>query len=106
MEFSQNGFNFKQVARDGVVAVYEKTKPSMRFPSFEVVKIGMSREREAFGVKFEAGETYPSNESWGDRGWTCQTKESAFKKMDEWVEAERLKVYLKKELEMRKAASL
>ncbi len=84
-EFKSDGFDFQQVAREGMVAIYEKTKRGFTKSSFEVVKIGMSREREAFGVKFEAGENYPPNETWGERGWTMVDKDRAFEKMRELV---------------------
>lgn len=102
----QDGFRLELWERLGSVAIYKKSKLFTPIESWEVVKIGTRSEKQAFGRVFPASETYPSSEQWGDRGWTCTTKEDADKKFEQWCEEDRLKVYLKKELEMRKAASL
>lgn len=71
--FNKNGFNYEQVQRDGLVAIYRQTKPEQHWEAFEVGRIRQNEARDAFGKHFEASETWPSSEEWGIRAWTCTT---------------------------------
>lgn len=70
IEFDRGGFDFKQMWREGNVAIYGKKKSEWKdFFAFETVIVRQRGEREAFGKVFEAGEYYPSSEEWGRFGW-------------------------------------
>jgi hypothetical protein len=86
MRFRRDGFDFRQVAREGDVAIYEQTwKSNQDSAAFEVICI---RRREGFqiGGRFvEPAEVYPNSEAWGVDGWTAQDKQAAFRKLREVV---------------------
>ena len=83
--FSRNGFNYRQIAREGNAAIYEQTWSGCSDPSFcyEVVHI---RRREGFHIDgrfVEAAEVYPNSDAWGIAGFTCTDKDAAFAKLRE-----------------------
>lgn len=78
--FRSDGFDFKQIAREGRIAVYEQSKGS--FWAWEVIIIGKRPPRVLNGVALGASERYPASEQWGSMGWTCMSRERAFEKMD------------------------
>lgn len=81
-EFHRGGFQYRQIAREGNVAIYEQAwrncaEPS---PSYEVVRI---RHREGFqiGTRFvKAAEIYPNSEAWGVDGFTFTNGNKAWAK--------------------------
>ena len=82
-EFRRDGFNYRQIARQGDAAIYEQTwtgrsKPS---PCWEVIRI---RRREGFEIRgrlVEPAEVYPNSEAWGVDGFTFIDKDAAFAKL-------------------------
>jgi hypothetical protein len=84
-EFRHDGFQYRQIAREGNAAIYEQkwtgcTEPS---PAYEVIRI---RRREGFqiGGRFvEPGEVYPNSEAWGADGFTFTDRDAAFAKLRE-----------------------
>lgn len=66
---------------EGNVAVYRKRRKHWSPGNFvyEVIKVTAQKPREAFGVKFEAGERYPASEEWGILGWAYPDFTSALK---------------------------
>ena len=84
LEFRRNGFQYRQIAREGNAAIYEQTWNGCPNPSvsYEVIRI---RRREGFhiGGRFvEAAEVYPRSEAWGTDGFTFTDKEAAFSKLN------------------------
>jgi hypothetical protein len=84
-EFRRDGFNYRQIARQGDAAMYEQRWTGCAEPSvcFEVIRI---RRREGFqiGNKFvEPAEVYPKSEAWGADGFTFADREAAFAKLRE-----------------------
>jgi len=84
-EFRRDGFDYRQIAREGDAAIYEQTWSgcSNSSVSYEVIHI---RQREGFeiGNRFvEAAEVYPNSENWGTDGFTLPDKEAAFAKLRE-----------------------
>ena len=84
-EFSRDGFNYRQIAREGDAAIYEQTWSGCSSPSvcYEVVRI---RRREGFHINgrfVEAAEVYPNSNSWGVDGFTLTDKDAAFAKLRE-----------------------
>jgi hypothetical protein len=84
-QFSRDGFDYRQIAREGDAAIYEQTWTGCSSPSacYEVIRI---RRREGFqidGRSVEPAEIYPHSDAWGIDGFTCTDKDSAFAKLKE-----------------------
>jgi hypothetical protein len=84
-EFRRDGFDFRQIAREGKAAIYEQIWSGCPNPniSYEVIRI---RRREGFqiGGKFiEPAEVYPRSEAWGTDAFTFADREAAFAKFRE-----------------------
>jgi len=83
--FRCDGFDYRQIAREGDAAIYEQIWSGCLNPSvcYEVIRI---RRRDGFeiGDRFvEAAEVYPNSEAWGVDGWTVQHKDAAFLRLQE-----------------------
>ena len=81
--FRHNGFDYRQITREGDAAIYEQRWTGCVEPSiaYEVIRI---RRRDGFqiGGRFvEPAEVYPKSESWGVDGFTFTNKEAAFAKL-------------------------
>ena len=70
--FTRDGFSYKQIWRDGDVAVYEYNS---RGGSFEVVVILVEGERVKFAKLTPAHEVYPTATQWGTHGWSFGAKD-------------------------------
>jgi hypothetical protein len=84
-EFWRDGFSYRQIAREGDIAIYEQTWSGCADPSvcYEVIRI---RKRKGFqiGSRFvEAAEVYPNSEAWGVDGFTLTDRDGAFAKLRE-----------------------
>jgi hypothetical protein len=84
-EFRRDGFNYRQIAREGDAAIYEQrwtgcAEPS---PAYEVIRI---RRRDGFqiGTRFvEPAEVYPASKLWGVDGFTFTDRNKAWAKFSE-----------------------
>jgi hypothetical protein len=84
-ELYRDEFQYRQIAREGDVAIYEQTWNGCPNPtvSYEVIRI---RRREGFqiGSRFvEAAEVYANSEAWGTDGFTFSDRDAAFAKLQE-----------------------
>ena len=84
-QFRHDGFDYRQIAREGDAAIYEQRWGGCVDPSvcYEVVRI---RRREGFqiGGRFvEPAEVYPNSEAWGMDGFTLTDRGAAFAKLRE-----------------------
>ena len=68
--FKHGGFEFKQLWREGQIALFEKRKPGSEVKSYETVIIQQNHDYEIAGNFIKAHESLPGNERWGDAGWT------------------------------------
>jgi hypothetical protein len=75
--FSKKGFNYKQIKREGMKAIFEQSKKGQESVSFEVVKISKHQGYELGGQKIPPGEAYPGTSMWGITGWTFRDLKSA-----------------------------
>jgi hypothetical protein len=85
IRFRKDGFNYRQIMRDGSAAMYEQTWNGCSNPSisYEVIHI---RKREGFQIGarlVEAAEVYPNSEAWGLDGFTLTDRDAAFAKLQE-----------------------
>jgi hypothetical protein len=83
--FRRDGFEYRQIAREGNAAIYEQTWSGSAEPSacYEVIRI---RRREGFqidGRLVEAAEVYPSSGAWGVDGFALTDRDAAFAKLRE-----------------------
>ena len=83
-EFRRDGFDYRQIYRQGDFAIYRQTwKGNEHSAAFEVVRI---KRRQGFqiGDRFvEPAEVYPNSEAWGADGFTLTDKDAAFAKLRE-----------------------
>jgi hypothetical protein len=82
-DFRHDGFNYKQIAREGDIAIYEQKWTGCSNPSvaYEVVRI---RRHDGFviaGKSVEPAEIYPRSDAWGTDGFTLTDKDTAFAKL-------------------------
>jgi hypothetical protein len=85
IRFRRDGFDYRQIVREGNAAIYEQTWGGFSDPSvcYEIVRI---RRRDGFqiGGRFvEPAEIYPKAEAWGVDGFTLTDKDAAFAKLRE-----------------------
>jgi len=83
-EFRHNGFDYRQIYRQGDLAIYRQTwKGSEHSAAFEVIRV---KRREAFQVEgrlIEPAEVYPNSEGWDADGFTFTDKDGAFANLRE-----------------------
>ena len=79
-EFKKKGFNYKQVRREGMKAIYLQTRGDSSMNNYEVVRLGRHNGYVMGGVTIEPAETYPGSSLWGIMGWTCSDLDSANKR--------------------------
>lgn len=81
--FSSKGFEFKQIMRDGDMAIYEKCAPGSKNPNYELIHITSHNGYVIGGNKIPPSEVYPSDTQWGVHGWTYVTLKDAKSKLKE-----------------------
>jgi hypothetical protein len=81
-EFKHGGFNYRQITREGDVAIYEQRWRDSENVCYEVVRI-RRHEAKTFpsGKSSPAREAYPPSAAWGDFGWTVTTLDAAYAKL-------------------------
>jgi hypothetical protein len=90
IRFRRDGFDYRQIAREGDAAIYEQrwSGPSNASVCYEVIRI---RRREGFQIDgrfVEPAEVYPNSEAWGVDGFTLTDKDAAFAKLKEVANAQ------------------
>lgn len=83
-EFSQNGFEFKEIERKKDIAIFAQHK-SNGLVGYEVIKINKHEGYEIAGNKIEPAEIYPSAQQWGTFGWTYSTLKEAKEKFNKLI---------------------
>jgi hypothetical protein len=84
-EFRRDSFNYRQIAREGDVALYKQrwTGCPDAAVGFEVIRV---RRREGFQIDgrfVEPAEVYPASERWGVDGFTVTDRNKAWDKFFE-----------------------
>jgi len=91
-EFTSKNFLHKQIHREQDYAIYERsyqTSPDKKH--YEVIRI-QSHNGYAFGgQKYPPSEFYPSSTTWGLNGFTCISREAAYKKLDKVMEEDKIR---------------
>ncbi len=78
--FTRKGFQYRQISRDGDVAVFEQRWGKNGSPAFETVIVQRHHGREIMGVKIPPAEFMPSTSQWGVKGWTFTHRDQALLK--------------------------
>ena len=79
-KFTDRGWGFQQLKRDGLIALFLKTKTPVggrQIETFEIIKINENKERECHGSILCARESYPPSAAWGMSGWSTSSNERA-----------------------------
>lgn len=98
--FRKDGFDFTQIKRSRLHALYQKTKGNQP-PTYEVVRIKSAPKDYQFpprtlkdgttieGKFIKAGsESYPSNEDWGTYGFSYPSRDQAESKYRDLISKE------------------
>lgn len=85
-EFTHDGFTLRQVAREGMVALYEKFRSPDGIKRFELVVLQHRPAEIVCGKPYPARECYPNSNEWGQRGWTFLTLDSAQRGMQRHIQ--------------------
>ena len=85
--FRRDGFNYRQITREGDAAIYEQSWTSCPNPSvcYEVIRIRRRAGFQVDGRFVEPAEVYPSSGAWGVDGFTLTDIDAAFAKLREVV---------------------
>ena len=85
--FRRDGFNYRQIAREGDAAIYEQTWSGCPEPSvcYEVIRIRRHDGFQVNGRFVEPAEIYPKAEAWGVDGFSLTNRDAAFAKLCELV---------------------
>jgi hypothetical protein len=81
--FRRDGFDFRQIARQGDAAIYAQVWNVCSDPAvcFEVVRIKRRQGVEIKGKFIGPREVYPNSEAWGADSFTFADKDVAFAKL-------------------------
>lgn len=82
MQFNKKGFQYNQLKRDGMKAIFQQTKQGSTMNNYEVVKLGRHNGYVMGGMMIEPAETYPGSSLWGIAGWTCSSIDAAMCRYD------------------------
>lgn len=96
INFSSNGYVHKQIHREGIYAIYERSLENGEFKHYEAVKIQSHNGYAIAGTIYPPSEYYPNSNSWGTDGFTCRDKTSAYKRLDKIIEADKIREQEKK----------
>jgi hypothetical protein len=80
-------FEFHQLAREGDVALFEKSKPGQKFRTYEVVIIQRHRSTKLPSRIYCEREAMPRSEDWGILGWSLCDLPSALAKFRQIVDS-------------------
>ena len=101
--FSSKGFDFKQLTREGDMAIYEKRAPGSECPSYELIHITSHNGYVIGGNKIPPSEVYPGDSQWGVHGWTYPSLELAKSNFKEKASIVKKSVENKKDKKKRSA---
>ena len=78
IEYKKYGYTFKQVQRQGDVAIYSQSNEDRNEPIAFIVFIVQKQEASnIYGRDYPPKETTPGNSFWGQYAYTCHTLQRA-----------------------------
>ncbi len=76
--FTEGPFEYTQVTREGMWAIYRQTHRASGVPRYEVVRLRVQPAAVLpSGYESLEHEAYPTARRWGIDGWTYHTEEAA-----------------------------
>lgn len=78
--FRSDGFDFRQLKREGDVAMFVKGKPTHTRESYEVVIVQIVPTKTICGREVLEHEAMPSASDWGVQGWSYMELSAANKR--------------------------
>lgn len=92
---TKHGWRYKLVERNDCAAIYSQSMhPDLpangKASAYEVVILRLQAPRHTGKFNYDGGETLPTDEQWGQLGWTCHTLERAREKLAEVSTPERI----------------
>lgn len=85
--YGKNGHEFNLVTRRGNLAIFKGISRANGSETFELIEVQSHNGREIAGKHFPPAEFAPSNEQWGNKGWTFTNQSDAEKRMSEMEES-------------------
>lgn len=89
-EFESAGFKYKQIHREKNYAIYERKYIDSDKKHYEAIRIQSHNGLEISGNKIPPSEYYPGSNSWGVHGFTCVSREKAYKRLDRMMNDEKI----------------
>ena len=83
--YTRRGFTHRQIHREGDLAIFEQSKPGIT--RWEVFEVQRNPGRVIAGVATAASESPPGDAQWGRPGFTCVTREDAYRRFDRMNES-------------------
>jgi len=80
-QFNSGGFSYRQIVREGHIAIYEQRWRNSDNVAYEVVRLRV--RTHPFKNDGQPYEAYPGSEAWGTYGWTYTDKDAPFAKLRE-----------------------
>lgn len=81
--FALDGFTFRLLKREGMVALFEKKAPWTERRFYEVILVQTHAETQfPNGITSPARESMPASEQWGKAGWSYSSLEAAQGRFD------------------------
>jgi hypothetical protein len=84
-QFSKNGHDYRQIAREGDIVIFEQSWRGSPNVCYEVAWVYRHDGYTVAGHYVEPAEVYPGNEEFGDSAWTLTTLDAAWDKLRELV---------------------
>jgi len=85
--FYTNGFTYSHIKRSGLITLYEVIHSGGSTVNYEVAILRIMPEESIKGVVYPKRESYPSNEDFGDFGWSHSSLTDAEKHFDRLVKS-------------------
>lgn len=86
-QFTESGWTLTLRERQGLVCLFERSKPGLNSKHYEVVRLRQLPAAKIMGNEVPAREAMPSNEAWGKDGFTYLTLEEAEQAFESLVNA-------------------
>jgi hypothetical protein len=97
LNFTSKNFHHKQIHREEDFAIYERFwNETPEKKHYEVIKIQSHNGYAIGGQVYPPSEFYPSSNAWGVDGYTCLSRESAYKRLEKMSEESKIREEEKK----------
>lgn len=100
--FTSKSFTHNQIHREGDFAIYERRHNNSDKKHYEVIRIQSHNGYSIGNQSYPPSEFYPSSNAWGSDGYTCVSKENAYKRLDKMIEEHKIREEEKKKKEKKK----